>query len=83
MRVPLHWSARVSYCYGFSCGIEVKVNVGSIKTFHPSPSELFLPSAWIQIKTRNSRQGDGDGQGGLACFSPWGRKESDTTERLN
>ena len=43
----------------FSCGIEVKVNVGSIKTFHPSPSELFLPSAWIQIKTRNSRQGDG------------------------
>ena len=27
--------------------------------------------------------GDGDGQGGLACCSPWGRKESDTTERLN
>ena len=22
----------------------------------------------------------GDGQGGLACCSPWGRKESDTTE---
>ena len=27
--------------------------------------------------------GVGDGQGGLACCSPWGRKESDTTERLN
>ena len=27
--------------------------------------------------------GDGDGQRGLACYSPWGRKESDTTERLN
>ena len=27
--------------------------------------------------------GVGDGQGGLACFSSWGRKESDTTERLN
>ena len=27
--------------------------------------------------------GDGDGQGGLVCCSPWGRKESDTTERLN
>ena len=26
---------------------------------------------------------DGEGQGGLACGSPWGRKESDTTERLN
>ena len=24
--------------------------------------------------------GDGDGQGGLACCSPWGREESDTTE---
>ena len=25
----------------------------------------------------------GDGQGDLACCSPWGRKESDTTEGLN
>ena len=24
----------------------------------------------------------GDGQGSLACCSPWGRKELDTTERL-
>ena len=27
--------------------------------------------------------GDGEGQGSLACGSPWGHKESDTTERLN
>ena len=27
--------------------------------------------------------GVGDGQGGLACCSPWGCKESDVTERLN
>ena len=27
--------------------------------------------------------GAADGQGGLACCGPWGRKESDTTERLN
>ena len=27
--------------------------------------------------------GDGDGQGGLACCSPWGCRESDMTERLN
>ena len=26
---------------------------------------------------------DGEGQGGLACCSPWGRKESDMTGRLN
>ena len=24
--------------------------------------------------------GDGEGEGGLACCSPWGRKELDTTE---
>ena len=27
--------------------------------------------------------GVGDGQGGLACCNSWGRKESDTIERLN
>ena len=27
--------------------------------------------------------GVGDGQGSLACCSPWGCKESDTTEQLN
>ena len=27
--------------------------------------------------------GDGEGQGSLACCSLWGRKESDTTQRLN
>ena len=26
--------------------------------------------------------GVGDGQGGLVCCNSWGRKESDTTERL-
>ena len=27
--------------------------------------------------------GVGDGQEGLACCSPWGRKESNVTERVN
>ena len=27
--------------------------------------------------------GVGNGQGSLACFSPWGCKESDMTEQLN
>ena len=30
-----------------------------------------------------SKLGVGDRQGSLACCSPWGRKESDTTEQLN
>ena len=25
----------------------------------------------------------GDGQGSLACYSPWGHRELDTTEQLN
>ena len=34
---------------------------------------------------RESEQtlGDNEGQGSLACCSPWGHKESDTTEQLN
>ena len=27
--------------------------------------------------------GAGDGQGSLVCYSSWGHKESDTTERVN
>ena len=27
--------------------------------------------------------GDGEGQGSLACYSPWGCKESDMSEILN
>ena len=27
--------------------------------------------------------GDEEGQGGLACYSPWGHKELDITELLN
>ena len=27
--------------------------------------------------------GDSEGQGNMACCSPWGHKESDTIERVN
>ena len=38
-----------------------------------------------QLNAREFEQtlGDGAGQGGLACRSPWGRIESDTTEGLS
>ena len=26
--------------------------------------------------------GDGDGQGGLACYGSWGRKEQDTSKEM-
>ena len=34
--------------------------------------------AWVWVNS-----GSSDGQWSLVCCSPWGRKESDTTERLN
>ena len=45
-----------------------------------------LHSVWQQIwKTQqcNRTAGDNEGQGSLVCCSPWGHKESDTTEQLN
>ena len=38
---------------------------------------------WIDGRKSEWTPGVGDGQGGLACCGSWGRKESDTTERLN
>ena len=38
---------------------------------------------WLNGHEFEQTPGVGDGQGGLACCSPWGRKESDVTERLN
>ena len=38
---------------------------------------------WLNGPKFEHAPGDGEGQGSLACCSPWGRKESDTTERLN
>ena len=41
---------------------------------------------WYQRLNRHEFEqtlGDGEGQGSLACCSPWGQKESDTTEQLN
>ena len=38
---------------------------------------------WLNGHEFEQSAGVGDGQGGLACCSPWGRKESNTTEQLN
>ena len=38
---------------------------------------------WLNEHEFERPPGDGDGQGGLVCCSPWCRKESDTTDRLN
>ena len=38
---------------------------------------------WLDGHEFEQALGVGDGQGSLACCSPWGSKESDTTEQLN
>ena len=38
---------------------------------------------WLDGREFEWTPGVGDGQGGLACCNSWGRKELDTTERLN
>ena len=38
---------------------------------------------WFNGHEFEQDPGDGEGQGSLACCSPWGRKESDMTERPN
>ena len=38
---------------------------------------------WLNGHEFEQAPGVGDGQGGLACCSPWGHKESDMTEGLN
>ena len=38
---------------------------------------------WLKGQELEQAPGDDEGQGNLACCSPWGHKELDTTERLN
>ena len=38
---------------------------------------------WLNGHEFEHALGGGDEQGSLACCSPWGHKELDTTERLN
>ena len=38
---------------------------------------------WLNGHEFEQTPGDSEGQGSLACCSPWGLKESDTTEQLN
>ena len=38
---------------------------------------------WVNGYEFEQTLGDGEGQGSLVCWSPWGHKESDMTEQLN
>ena len=38
---------------------------------------------WLNVHKFEQSPGDSEGQGSLACYSPWGHKELNTTEWLN
>ena len=43
----------------------------------------WLDGVTDSVDLTEQAPGVGDGQGSLACCSPWGHKESDTTDRLS
>ena len=45
--------------------------------------EVRRRKGWQFVHELGQILGDGEGQGGLVCCSPWGCKESDMTESLN
>ena len=47
--------------------------------------QILNKASWTDSMDLSFEQalGDTEGQGSLACCSPWGRKELDMTERLN
>ena len=66
-----HWSKRYSMQPLSITNSQSSLRLTSIESVMPSSHKFE------QIP------GVGDGQGSLACCSPWGHKESDTTEWLN
>ena len=50
----------------------------------PTENEMFGWHYWLNgCEFEKVQEWVGDGQGSLACCSPWGRKERGTTEQLN
>ena len=45
----------------------------------PAPLELIYNM--VTVGVNSGKLGDGEGQGSLACCSPWGLEELDTTWR--
>ena len=43
----------------------------------------WLDGITDSIDMSEQAPGDGEGQGSLACCSPWGHNELDTTEQMN
>ena len=65
--------------------LEKTLMLGKIESRRGKGKQIEMLGWHHQLNGHESEQapGDGEGQGSLACCSPWGRKGSDTTEQLN
>ena len=77
----------VNSCSSFSPQIRISPPPGSLPQFPRLDLVLFC---WLSLTTRRKWQpipvllpGKSYGRRSLVVYSPWGRKESDTTERLH
>ena len=70
----------LQYCIGFA--IHQHESATGVHIF-PTEDKMAGWHHWLNGREFGWTLGIGDGQGGLACCSPWGCKESDTTELLN
>ena len=54
-----------------------------LKEKRETADEMVGWHLWFNRRELGRTPGDGEGQGGLACCSPWDGKQPDTTEWLN
>ena len=81
-RLP-HNAEQSSTCYAVGvCWLPV---LNTAVCACPSPTPYLRKRTSLKAQNGHESEqtpGDGDGQGSLACCSPWGLRESATTERL-
>ena len=63
--------------------LEKTLILGTIECRRRNGKQMVGCHHWLNGHGFEETPGVGDGQGGLECCSPWGRKELDMTEWLN
>ena len=74
----LNWCKELTHWKRVWCWARLKV--GGEGDDRGWDGSMASPTQWTWVE---QAPGVGDGQGSLACCSPWGHKESDMTEQLN
>ena len=78
--MDLCWKSNIS---AFQYAISVGHNFPSKEEKGTTEDEMAGWHHRLDGREFESTSGDGDGQGGLAWYDSWGRKESDMTGQLN